>query len=93
MWIVRRYCCYDGEVVSTWFFHKKEKAEACFRAITKQVMLEEEEDEGASPEEYEHDTWDEVIDEFLEYGKWKEIVSIDHINESDFADNDWEERI
>lgn len=56
-------------------------------------MLRGERDEGASPEEYEHDTWDEVIDEFLKYGKWKEVVSIIHIGENDFADDDWEEGI
>lgn len=93
MWIVNECCRYDGEVIFTYFFHKKENAEACFRAIAKKDMLRGEKDEGSSPEEYEHDTWDEVIDEFLEYGKWKEVVSITHIGENDFSDKDWEKEI
>lgn len=93
MWIVNEYSRYDGEIISTYFFKKKENAENCFRAITKKRVLEKERDEGFSPEERECSTWDEVIEEFLGYGKWDEVVSIDSFDESDFADDNWEEMI
>ena len=93
MWIVSEYSRYDGEIISTYFFKKKENAENCFRAITKKRVLEKERDEGFSPEERECSTRDEVVEEFLGYGKWDEVVSIDAFDESDFADDNWEEMI
>lgn len=91
MYIVNKYSRYGGECVSTYFFHKKENAENCFRAIAKKRALEKEKDEGFSPEERECNTWDEVVEEFLGYGKWDEVVSIIHIDDKDFLDDRWQE--
>ena len=86
MWIVDVYSPKDGLSDITCFCDTIEEAEVEFRKYAKNRLLKKEAEQGASPKNYGHNTWNEVVDEFWENGEWKGVLSLTQISRDNFAD-------